>query len=294
MNRYDAVLITGGMGMLAHAVRALLQRRGVAYAAVDIDTHDLTRRGDVQRLFEEVRPTLVLNCAAYTAVDKCEQEQELCNAVNGDAVGMLAEFCKAGGAKLVHVSTDFVFDGTKRTPYTPEDEPNPVSAYGRSKLLGEQKLREVDPPGWVIARTAWLYGPSGNCFPKTIVNRAREGAPLRVVEDQHGSPTYTFDLAEAMLTLVDHDAHGIWHLTNSGQTSWFGFTKAILEEFGLKTDLSPQTAAEYKRLRPESANRPAYSVLDNSAYERLAGKPMRQWREGLRDYRSAVEDAAPS
>ena len=188
----------------------------------------------------------------------------------------------------MHYSTDFVFDGSGTRPYRTDDPVNPLSAYGRSKLLGEQAIQKINPPGWIIARTAWLYGPGGPCFPQTMINVAKAGKPLKVVADQIGSPTFTRDLAEATFELLDHNAGGLWHLTNSGSVSWHGFTAAILEEFGLKTDLSTTTSAEWKKLRPTSAHRPAYSVLDVEPFHQTVGRPMRPWREALVDYRQAL------
>lgn len=285
MNATNSIVIAGSKGMLAHAVKIQLQKRNLSFTGVDADTHDLTKRDDVQRLFRETKPTLLINCAAFTNVDKCEEVPELANAVNGHAVGTLAELSKEYGTKLVHISTDFVFDGSATYPYRPTDTPAPLSEYGRSKLLGEQLLQQHNPPGWIIARTAWLYGPNGNCFPQTMLNAARAGKTLRVVNDQHGCPTFTYDLAEALLTLVDANASGIFHLVNSGKTTWFGFTQAIFQEFGVTADLGPQTSAEYKKIKPNSAHRPAWSVLDNSDYTRATGKQLRDWREGLREYR---------
>jgi dTDP-4-dehydrorhamnose reductase len=166
------------------------------------------------------------------------------------------------------------------------DAPAPLSAYGRSKLLGEQQVQQENSPGWIIARLAWLYGPGGASFPKTILNHARAGKPLKVVSDQVGCPTYTFDVAEAILSLVDKGAAGVFHLVNSGEVSWFGFTQAILEEFEVKTDLQPITAADWAQMRPDSAVRPAYSVLDTSDYVRVTGRSMRPWRDGLKDFRA--------
>ena len=183
--------------------------------------------------------------------------------------------CGDQGSRLVHFSTDFVFDGSGTRPYRTDDPVNPLSAYGRSKLRGEQAIQSINPPGWLIIRTAWLYGPGGPCFPQTMINAAKAGKPLKVVDDQIGSPTFTHDLAEATLDLLDHDAHGLWHLTNSESVSWHGFTAAILDEFGLKTELTTTTSAEWKKLRPASAIRPAYSVLDVEPFERLTGRPMR-------------------
>jgi dTDP-4-dehydrorhamnose reductase len=189
---------------------------------------------------------------------------------------------------LIHYSTDFVFDGSSTRPYRPEDQVKPLSAYGRSKLLGERAIQKINPPGWVIIRTAWLYGPGGPCFPQTMINAARAGKPLKVVDDQIGSPTFTHDLADATLDLLDRGAIGIWHVTNAGSVSWHGFTAAILDEFGLRTDLSKTTSAEWKKLRPNSAIRPAYSVLDVERFHQFVGRPMRDWRAALHAYGLAL------
>ncbi len=277
--------------MLAHALRETLAERRLQGVFLDRATCDITDESAVSRLFATYRPALLLNCAAHTKVDLCEEQKELADAVNGHAVGHLARESRKAGTFLVHVSTDFVFDGAGDRPYRPDDPTNPLSAYGRSKLLGERLLQEHAPDRWIIARTAWLYGRGGPCFPRTMVTAARAGKPLTVVADQTGSPTHTRDLAAAMLNLVNRDARGIWHLTNSGQTNWCDFTRAILEEFNVRAEVTPTTSAEWFKLRPNTATRPAYSVLDNSPYTRLMGIPLKDWRDGLRDYRAAVDTA---
>jgi dTDP-4-dehydrorhamnose reductase len=293
MTTIEPILITGGGGMLAHALTRALQSRGKTAVAIARADCDIADPAAVARVFEQHRPTLLLNCAAHTKVDLCEQQGELADSINGHAVGILAEQSRRFDTTLVHYSTDFVFDGSLRRPYRPDDTTHPLSAYGSSKLLGEQKLQDNAPQRWLIIRTAWLYGRNGPCFPRTMVNVARQGKPLKVVSDQTGSPTLTDDLAEATLDLLDRGAAGTWHIGNTGQTTWFDFTAAILEEFGLKTDLSATTSAEWFKLRPDSAVRPAYSVLDTDPFARLAGRPMRHWREALRDYRLQVERDGP-
>ena len=284
----DTFLITGAGGMLAPALASSLRKRGAEPVLLNRAALDITRADDVRRAFDEHRPTVVFNSAAHTKVDLCEEQEDLATAINGTGPENLARAALDHGARLVHYSTDFVFDGSGNRPYRPEDPVNPLSAYGRSKLRGEQAIARVNPPGWLVIRTAWLYGPGGPCFPQTMINAAKADKPLKVVADQIGSPTFTHDLADATLDLLEHDAAGVWHLTNAGSVSWHGFTAAILEEFGLKTDLSTTTSAEWKRLRPASATRPAYSVLDVEPFARLTGKPMRPWREALHDYRVAL------
>jgi dTDP-4-dehydrorhamnose reductase len=288
MTPYDSILITGGNGMLAHAFQRNLAARRLKAVAVDRAACDITREQDLRSLFATHRPTLLLNCAAHTKVDLCEEQQELADGINGHAVGLLAALAKEHGTFLVHFSTDFVFEGHGSRPYRTDDPVGPLSAYGRSKLLGEQKLQENPPQRWLIARTAWLYGRNGPSFPRTMVERGRAGQPLRVVNDQVGCPTYTEDLAAATLDLIDRDATGLWHLSNSGQVSWFDFAKATLEEFGVNADVAPTTTGEWFKLRPRSAVRPAYSVLDVEPFAKKTGRPMRPWREALRDYAAVV------
>ncbi len=289
MSLYDSIVITGAAGMLAHALKRAFKARRLSFNAVARREWDITDPPQIELMFEDYQPTLVLNCAAYTKVDLCEEKQAECNDVNGTAVESLAEICRERRAALVHFSTDYVFDGSLSRPLRPDDPIGPQSAYGRSKLLGEQLLQAKAPERWLLIRTAWLYGPNGSCFPQTMINAAKSGKPLKVVNDQTGTPTFTYDLAEATLDLLDRNATGIWHITNSGETTWFDFTRAIIEEFNLKTDLSPTTSAEWKKLKPNSAIRPAYSVLDVSPYEKLVGKPMPHWRDALHRYRLALE-----
>jgi dTDP-4-dehydrorhamnose reductase len=289
MSTNESILITGGGGMLAHALARALTARGKTAVAVARADCDITDQNAVARIFEQHRPTLLFNCAAHTKVDLCEQQRELADAINGRAVATLAAQSRRFGTTLVHYSTDFVFDGSLRRPYQPQDPTGPLSAYGRSKLLGEHELQANAPDRWLIVRTAWLYGRNGPCFPRTMINAARQGKPLKVVSDQTGSPTLTDDLAAATLDLLDHGAAGTWHIGNAGQTTWFDFTAAILEEFGLTTDLSATTSADWFKLRPESAVRPAYSVLDTGPFARFVGRPMRGWRQALRDYRRQVD-----
>jgi dTDP-4-dehydrorhamnose reductase len=289
MKIYDSVLITGGGGMLGHALADVLAVRGREAVSLNRGELDVADHSALAKAFADYRPTLLLNCAAHTKVDLCEQESQKASAINGAAVGDMAALCRASGAALVHVSTDFVFDGSSRRPYLPRDPVNPLSAYGKSKLLGEQAIQENPPMRWLIVRTAWVYGRHGANFPRTMVQAARGGKPLTVVDDQIGSPTYTVDLAGAILDLLDSGASGLWHVTNSGQTNWYDFAKATLEEFGIRGEISPISSAEWAQKRPNSAIRPGYSVLDLSSLERQIGRPMRPWREGLADFRLAVE-----
>jgi dTDP-4-dehydrorhamnose reductase len=233
MPLYDSILIPGGRGMLAQALQRELNLRGHQYAAPDRSELNVTDDVSIARAFQRHRPTLVLNCSAYTKVDLADEHEEEARRVNGEAVETLARHCADAGATLVHFSTDFVFDGTLRRPYRPDDPTNPLSAYGRSKLLGERAIRSMPGLKFLLIRTSWLYGPGGVSFPQTMVALARQGVPLRVIADQTGSPTFTHDVANGALDLLDRSATGVWHLTNSGQATWFEFAKAALEEFGV-------------------------------------------------------------
>jgi len=292
MNSNHSILIMGDRGMLAHAIKAQLRSRKLNFAGVDLPDCDITNADSVAAAFERLRPSLVINCAAFTNVDACESKSDLANAVNGTGVGNLATAAKRFDAKLIHFSTDYVFDGTLRRPLRVNDAVSPQSAYGRSKLLGEQAIQIINPPGWTIIRTAWLFGPNGPNFPQAMLNAAKAEKPLRVVGDQVGAPTFTVDLAAAMLRLIDHNASGIWHIANSGATNWFEFAKAIFAEFKVTPTSFEQISSEqWKHIKPDSAIRPAYSVYDLSPYEKLTGLSMPDWREGLRRYRQLFEGA---
>jgi dTDP-4-dehydrorhamnose reductase len=280
----DSTLITGGRGMLAHALDAALKKRGHSSFLVPRADCDVADPAQVAALFQKARPTLVLNCAAYTKVDLAEKEQDQANRCNRDGPGVLADACRRSGATLVHFSTDYVFDGNSTRPWRADDPVNPQSAYGRSKLLGERAIQSNPPPRWLVIRTAWLYGPKGPNFVQTMLNVARAGKPLKVVNDQVGSPTYTMDLAEATLDLLDRGAQGIYHVANAGQTSWFDFSRAIFEEWGINADLKPTSSAEWKATKPDSATRPAYSVFDLAPLNNVLGRAMRPWRDALRAY----------
>jgi dTDP-4-dehydrorhamnose reductase len=230
----------------------------------------------------------VLNCAAHTKVDLCEQEPEKAEAINGQVVGQLADLCEGHGALLVTISTDFVFDGKGTRPYRVDEPIGPLSEYGRSKALGEQLLPRSGLADWLLIRTAWVYGRGGANFPRTMVTAARAGKPLAVIDDQIGAPTYAADLAEAILAMLDAKARGIFHFTNSGQASWRDFAIAALAEFGLTNPVAPLSSEAWQKMKPTSAIRPAYSVLDLSEYTAATGRTPRAWQDALKDFASAV------
>jgi dTDP-4-dehydrorhamnose reductase len=287
---YDSILITGAGGMLGHAFADCLTARNFPFTALSRSQLDISDDSQLTRIFSQTRPTLVLNCAAHTKVDQCEQEPQKADAINGHAVGNLARLCRDHAAALVHLSTDFVFDGSKQSPYRATDPVNPLSAYGRSKLLGESQLQSHAPPRWLLVRTAWVYGRHGANFPRTIVQAAKVQKPLTVVNDQFGSPTYTPDLAQAILDLLDAGATDIWHLTNSQITTWFDFATATLKHFNLPAQISPISSAHWKQMRPTSAIRPGYSALDIHPFAKLVGRPMRPWQDALSDFCRLVRE----
>jgi dTDP-4-dehydrorhamnose reductase len=230
------------------------------------------------------RPHVIVNCAAYTKVDDAEANEHLATAINGSAVEFLADAANDVDALLVQISTDFVFDGSKRTPYEVNDVPSPLSAYGRSKLVGEQAASTARKH--VILRTAWLFGVHGPNFVELIRNQVRKGTnPLRVVNDQRGRPTYTPHLADAIVRLAqrahdDNDARGIVHYADDPECTWFDFARTIVAMAGADTIINPVASSEF----PRPATRPSYSVLSTERYEWITGLKPESWEEGLREY----------
>jgi len=275
--------------MLAHELHKVLAGRGVVAYLARRGECDITDTDQLASIFERHRPSLLLNCAAHTGVDLCEDEPDRANSINGNGPANLARLCREYSAQLVHFSTDFVFNGQSDRPYRPDDAPDPISAYGRSKLLGEQAIQQTTHLSWLIIRTAWLFGRHGNCFPRIILNRARAGHGLSVVNDQLGCPTYAVDLAVAVFDLLDRGAKGIWHVTNSSPTTWFDFAKSIVTQFDVSTEVKPISTADWVALRPKQAKRPAYSVLDLGPVKTLLGRNMRDWHDALKDYRTEHE-----
>jgi dTDP-4-dehydrorhamnose reductase len=285
------LLLVGGKGMLANRIVSLAPPE-YALTAVDLPEFDITDQDQVVSLVDRLRPEIVINCAAYTNVDGCETEQELANRVNGDAVGYLAAAAKNVDAVLVHVSTDYVFDGKKKTPYVEDDPTNPQSAYGRSKLLGEQKLLASGLKKFFIVRTSWLYGPGGKNFVETILRLSRERQELGIVADQFGTPTYTGDLAEAIFNLLALNAelhqppYGTYHFSNNGSCSWYEFANEVVtlarhngETLRVEA-VRPIKTAEY----PLPANRPAFSVFSKVKYAAATGALVPDWKVSLAKY----------
>jgi len=285
------VLVTGATGMLGSelvraapaGIEALGSGRSPArpgQPAVAFPGVDLVERGAIERLLEQAAPLAgVIHCAAHTAVDRAEEEEPLALLHNAELPGALARACAARGLPLVHVSTDFVFDGTGSRPYRPDDPTAPLGAYGRTKLEGERRVRAAHPAA-AIVRTQWLYGPRGKHFPGTILALAASRPELRVVHDQVGSPTSTLELAPALWDVLRARASGVFHAACEGRASWYEFACATLELAGSHTPIHPCTTAEF----PRPARRPAYSVLDCATLSALRGRPLKPWREALADF----------
>ena len=283
------VLVTGGAGMLGSQVLLAVPDDIEALGTdmreapgVDVPGVDLTDAEQVDALFAQLAPIDgVIHTAAYTAVDRAEEEPELAAAINGDACGVLARAAAAAGIPMVLVSTDFVFDGDASTPYTEEAATSPQSVYGATKLDGEAQALAAHPGGAKVVRTQWLYGPRGSHFPHTMQRLAKERDRLKVVSDQVGSPTSTLELAPALWDVLISGEPGVWHAACDGACSWYDLAVATIDASEIEgVEVEPCTTDEF----PRPATRPAYSVLDCSKLERLRGKPMAAWKDALLTY----------
>ena len=274
-------LVTGAEGQLGRVTVEDIESRGIEVLSTDIPELPVEDMDLVQAFFREHQPTHVLHCGAMTDVDGCELDPDLANTINGVGTGNVAAAAEQVGAVLLYVSTDFVFDGRSQRPYRHDDPPAPVSAYGASKLAGEQAVLSAQAPGCYVARTSWAFGPGGRNFPAAILERARSGQPLRVVSDQVGCPSMTRDLAVAMVDLVLSGATpGIYHMANEGSCSWHQFACEILEAAGIQAEVGTMTSSELNR----PARRPAYSVLDCSRLAEVRGRTLPSYKDALLRY----------
>lgn len=269
------ILVVGAKGMLGQDLLSLLGERG---RGVDLPDIDITDMVSVQQVLTALKPKVVVNCAAYTDVDGCETNIETAMQVNGEGVAFLALITREIGAKLVQISTDYVFDGSKGSPYREDDLQQPLNIYGESKLAGELNV-DINPDN-LLVRTQWLYGLQGKNFVETMLRLGQDKEELSVVDDQIGSPTWTMDLAQGIIALIDHDCRGTYHCANSGSTSWNGFAKAIFEESGMTTQVLPMTTEQLNRL----ARRPLHSTLDCRKLAADTGCVLQPWRVGLKQY----------
>nr|AGS52000.1 dTDP-4-dehydrorhamnose reductase [uncultured bacterium contig00006] len=286
------LLITGSKGQLGTELAAQLaagrgplgpvdpRYAGAQVVGVDLDTVDITDSGALQGLVDGGGFDIVFNCASFTDVNACETAPELARAVNARAVGDMARLCAQTGAKLVHISTDYVFSGDDRREYVETDEPNPATVYGKTKLEGE-RLAQRMCPGCLVVRTAWLYGRCGKNFVKTMLALAERRGELTVVNDQFGNPTNAADLSQHLLALAVSGQSGIFHCTNNGITNWCDFAAEIMRLFSKGVKVIPCTTGEYAKANPGLAPRPNYSPLDNRRLRGMGADRMRDWRQAL-------------
>ena len=272
------ILITGSNGMLGHdLIEALKDNHELVLTTSR--TLDITDKEQVFDFISQNKPDIVINSAAYTDVDGCEENQDLAYSVNGEGVKNLAFACREADSALLHISTDYIFNGENTRPWVEDDEIGPISVYGKSKLKGEQAILEILDKFFIV-RTAWLYGVNGRNFPKTMLELAENHSQITVVYDEVGTPTYTPDLAKAISQLIETEHYGIYHITNSGSCSWCEFARYIFEVVGKDVEVIPVTAAEFARPAP----RPHYSVLENRNWIKKGFEPLRSYKEAIKEY----------
>ena len=290
------ILITGSKGQLGNELQSIIKNgyseigqvseniKNSELFPLDIAELDITKLEDVKRVLKEIKPDVVINCAAATNVDGCESNQDLAFKINALGPRNLAMVCEEIGAKLVQVSTDYVFSGKGDKPLTEYDVPAPYSVYGKTKLKGEEYVREFSSK-YFIVRTAWLYGYVGKNFVYTMMRLGAEKEELTVVNDQRGNPTHANDLAHHILKLIETEEYGIYHCTGKGECSWYDFATEIMKLSGRKCKVIPVTSEQYKT----AAKRPEYSSLDNMMLRCTIGDEMRDWKEALKSFMSNVE-----
>lgn len=275
------VLVTGGNGQLGQALQKTAKTNSdIQFVFTDSKTLDITDKESCERVFKQITPNFCINCAAYTAVDKAESETDLAYQINVVGVKNLAENCQKHHTTLIHISTDFVFDGEKDFPYTEEDIPNPKSVYGKTKLEGEQEIQAILDKYYII-RTSWVYSEFGKNFKKTMLNLSKSHPTIRIVNDQIGSPTNANCLARAIFQIIAKDnpaqPFGLYHFSNEGSCSWCEFAKKIFEFNKITVDVIPIPTSSY----PTAAQRPKYSVLDTTKIKTIFNIQPKSWEEAL-------------
>ena len=273
------VVVLGAAGQLGRQLVARLRASPDWHVtARDIPELDITNRESVSDFLTAQRPSFLINCAALTDLEQCEREPELAQQINGDSVAVLAEAANSIGATLVQLSTDYVFDGTQKRPYLESDKTDPLNAYAQSKCLGEKNA--ATSVNHLIVRTAWLHGAGGKSFLTSILERARQGDPLRVVDDQFGCPSFTPDVAEGLERLMRVHAQGVFHVVNEGSTSWHDLACRAVKLAGLSVTIDPISAADYGG----PVRRPDYSVLDTTKYAQATGHRLQHWSDALQEF----------
>lgn len=276
-----SILVTGSNGQLGNELKKIAAiNKKHEFTFIDIEEVNLLDKAQVDSFFSEAHFDVIINCAAYTAVDKAEEETDLANRVNGDIVKILAEQANSQNAALIHISTDFVFNGSQSIPYVESDSPAPLSAYAKSKLLGEEMFIDFAKRGLLI-RTSWLYSEFGKNFVKTIMKYGRERDALKVVFNQVGTPTYAFDLANVIMSGIDSGYNmndcEIFHFSNEGVASWYDFARAIIQIAGINCNIYPIETKDY----PLPAERPSYSVMNKDKIKRTFNIEIPYWRDSL-------------
>lgn len=277
------VLVTGVKGQLGYDVMAELAKRNIEAIGVDIDEMDITDKISVEKVIGEAAPDVVVHCAAYTAVDAAEDNEALCRRVNADGTRNIAEVCKKLDCKMVYISTDYVFDGQGTRPWEPDDERHPLNVYGQTKYEGELAVQE-NLSKYFIVRIAWVFGKNGKNFVKTMLKLAETHDKLTVVNDQFGSPTYTYDLARLLVDMIQTDKYGIYHATNEGICTWYEFACEIFRQAGVKIEVTPVPASEY----PAKAKRPENSRLDKSKLTENGFERLPSWQDALGRYLNEI------
>ena len=273
------VLITGILGQLGYDLAKELTKRGVEFVAPSLEELELTTEDGAKKFILDKKPDVVAHCAAYTAVDKAESEAELAITVNGMGTRWVAEACREVGAKMIYISTDYVFGGDGKTPYEVNDEKKPVNVYGRSKLLGEDAVSMIVDKHFIV-RTSWVFGINGNNFIKTMLRLAETKTKLNVVNDQIGSPTYTVDLAKLLADMAATEKYGTYHATNEGFCSWSEFAREIFKEAGLEVEVDGIPTVEY----PTPARRPFNSRLSKKSLDEAGFERLPTWQDALKRY----------
>lgn len=277
------VLVTGVKGQLGYDVVKELEKRGMEAVGVDIEEMDITDAQSVAKVLEETAPDAVIHCAAYTAVDAAEEQEEICRRVNADGTRNIAKMCAKLDIKMIYISTDYVFDGQGTRPWEPDDERQPLNVYGQTKYEGELAVQELLEK-YFIVRIAWVFGVNGKNFIKTMLRLAETNERITVVNDQYGSPTYTYDLARLLVDMILTEKYGVYHATNEGICTWYEFACEIFKQAGVDIEVVPVTAAEYqaKAKRPENS-RMSKEKLTENGFDRLP-----PWQDALKRYLGAI------
>lgn len=278
------VLVTGANGQLGYDVIKRLDSEGIEFLGTDRESLDITNEEQVSRVISDYNPDVVIHCAAYTAVDKAEDENELCYSVNVLGTKYVAEACKEINAKMVYISTDYVFDGEGDKPFEVTDNPNPINYYGQTKYEGELEVQK-SLKKYFIVRISWVFGSNGNNFVKTMLRLGKERDEISVVADQIGSPTYTYDLAKLLAEMITTDKFGIYHATNEGYCSWYEFACEIFKQAGIDVKVNPIKTEDY----PTRAKRPKNSRMNKYQTNEVFKIKLRSYNTAINDYLNIVE-----